>query len=272
MAPPTKSRLPAWNWKTFLILSFLSLLGGCGAKMAVPHPNPAELAEMMTLRKAGLEEYKKGNLEEADKITGQVLEMAERLLPAQSVELALIRMNRALILHSRQQFEASASESAKAAQALKNHPDEFRGYAQALALYGGSLVRLGKVEESVPVLQEAVRGYEKSGDLYTVSGLSAVAALGCQLYLLDQYEEAAKSVKQAREICDNPHAKVPLAKRLEILARFGDTALGKKQWELAMEQYQHALAFGKKNQVGFFELIPIQGGIAKARENLPAPK
>jgi hypothetical protein len=63
-----------------------------------------------------------------------------------------------------------------------------------------------------------------------------------------------------------------MTKRLDVLARFGETALGKKQWGLALEQYQYALAFGKKHNLGFFELITIQGGIAKARENLPAPK
>ena len=254
---------------TFPILLFPS---GCGSQKLVPQPNATELAEMKSLSKAGLEAFKKGNLEEADQLSGQVLEMAERLLPGQSKELALIRLNRALVLHSRQQFEPSASEAAKAAQALKDQPDEFRGYAQALGLYGGSLVRLGKVEESVPVLQEAVRGYEKSGELFNVSGLSVVAALGCQLYLLDKYDEATKYVTQTREICDNPHAKVPMTKRLDVLARFGETALGKKQWGLALEQYQYALAFGKKHNLGFFELITIQGGIAKARENIPAPK
>jgi tetratricopeptide (TPR) repeat protein len=272
MAMPLRVRHPSSIWLVLLTLPVLFLTCGCGSKKPVAQPNATELAEMKSLHKAGLEEFKKGNLEEADKLTGQVLEMAEKLLPGQSTELALIRLTRAMVLHSRNQFEASASESAKVVQALKDRPDEIRGYAQALGLNGGSLVRLGRIEESVPVLQQAVRGCEKSGDLLTVNGLSIVGALGCQLYLLGKYEEAAKYVTQAREICDNPLTRVPMEKRLQVLARFGETALGQKQWELALEQYQHALAFGTKHQVGFFELIPIRGGIAKARENLPAPK
>ncbi len=109
MATLFQIRHPLSICMALLTLPILLFPSGCGSQKLVPQPNATELAEMKSLSKAGLEAFKKGNLEEADHLFGQVLEMAERLLPGQSKELALIRLNRALVLHSRQQFEASAS-------------------------------------------------------------------------------------------------------------------------------------------------------------------
>jgi tetratricopeptide (TPR) repeat protein len=259
--------------QAFAVLAFSMTAAGCGALKKPAPPDPALVEELRTVRKAGVEAFKKGELEEAYQLTEKALELGEKHLGDFPKDMAMIHLQKALVQQARGQFGEAEVESAKAMQVFKPVPELHREYAQAVGVHGAALYKQGKNEQAIPVLKEAIQGYERSGDLYTSNGLGLLSVISNLLFKVEKFDEAGKYASQIRDICSLPSTRIPVLNRLDALTSLGQAALEQKQWKLALENYQKALEFGEKNQVNFLALVPVRGGIAKAKEMLEsAPK
>lgn len=262
-----------WIENAAIILALVLGVAGCGALKKPAPPDPAVVEELRSARKAGAEALKKGDLEEAYQLTEKALELGEKHLMDFPKDVAIIHLQKALVQRARGKSVEAETESAKAMQVFKDVPELQREYAQALAVNGGALYQQGKNQEAIEVLKEAIKGYEKSGDLYTINGLSILAVLNSLLAKEGKLDEAGKYARQVQDICSLQSTLIPVLNRLDALTRLGQTALEQKQWKVALDNYQRALEFGQKNQVNFLDLIVVRGGIAKAKEMLEsAPK
>lgn len=260
--------LQNWIGNGALILAQVLVVAGCGGLKKPAPPDPAVVEELRSARKAGAEALKKGDLEEAYQLTEKAVELGKKHLMDFPKDMAIIHLQKALVQRARGKFVEAETESAKAMQVFKDVPELQREYAQALGVNGGALYQQGKNQEAIGVLKEAIKGYEKSGDLYTINGLSILAVLDSLLAKEGKFDEAGKYARQVQDICSLQSTQIPVINRLNALTKLGQTALEQKQWKLALENYQRALDFGQKNQVGFLDLIAVRGGIAKAKEML----
>lgn len=261
-------------WQAAAVLAFSLAAAGCGALKKPAQPDPAVVEEMRTFRKSALEAFKKGDLEQAYALTEKAIALGEKNLVDFPKDLAVIRLEKALVQHARGNFSDAEAESSKVMQALKDTPELQREYAQAVGIHGGAIYKQGKTEEAISALSEAIQGYQKSGDINTVNGLSLLNGLSQLLFQEGRFDEAGKTASQIQEVCLLPSTRIPVQSRLQVLTKLGQSAFEQKQWKMALDNYQSALHFGKRNhEITPQDLLPIQDGIAKSKEMLEsAPK